>query len=37
MNFIEDLKRLRKIHEFINEQNTGSPEKLAAAILCFPK
>lgn len=32
MNFIEDLKRLRKIHELISGQNTGSPEKLAAAI-----
>lgn len=32
MNFIEDLKRLRKIHELINEQNTGSPDNLAAAV-----
>ena len=32
MNFIEDLKRLRKIHELISGQNTGSPEKLAAAV-----
>ena len=32
MNFIEDLKRLRKIHELISGQNTGSPGNLAESI-----
>ena len=32
MNFIEDLKRLRKIHELIIGQNTGSPDNLAESI-----
>lgn len=32
MNFIEDLKRLRKIHELISGQNTGSPDNLAESI-----
>lgn len=32
MNFIEDLKRLRKIHELISGQNTGSPDNLAEYI-----
>lgn len=32
MNFIEDLKRLRKIHELISGRNTGSPDNLAESI-----
>lgn len=32
MNFIDDLKRLQKIHQLISNQNTGSPDELADAI-----
>lgn len=32
MNFIDDLKRLQKIHKLISNQNTGSPDELADAI-----
>ena len=32
MNFIDDLKRLRKVHELIIGQNTGSPDNLAESI-----
>ena len=32
MNFIDDLKRLQKIHQLITGQNTGSPDNLAASI-----
>lgn len=32
MNFIDDLKRLQKIHQLISGQNTGSPDNLAASI-----
>lgn len=32
MNFIDDLKRLQKIHQLISNQNTGSPDELADTI-----
>lgn len=32
MNFIDDLKRLQKIHKLISSQSTGSPDDFAAAI-----
>lgn len=32
MNFIDDLKRLQRIHELICAEATGSPDDLAASV-----